>query len=267
MLIDGHIHLENGPLTIEYLDKFVQRADEIGLSEIHILDHTHRFFEFYNIYEGVRNTSDIQRDWLAKKAKNHLSEYMELIKQARKKDYPVKVLFGLEVCYTSESEEKISNILKDYQFDFLVGAVHSVFGRLYDMKSFSLDLLWNKYDVDVIYEEYYNEIKKLIKSKLFTQVAHPDTIKLFNIYPTYSLYQTYEEIIDLAIENDLYLENNFGCYYRYGHKDLGLSEEFLSLIKGKGAKIMLASDAHVPEHVGQCFNLYLEKNGEKLPGS
>ena len=255
-MIDGHIHLENGPLTLDYLNKFVEEAIKNNIDCIQILDHTHRFHEFYSIYDNVRNASKIQEEWLSTKTKDSIVEYLKLIELAKSQNYPIKVKFGLEVCYTSKKEEEIRQVLSNYKFDFLVGAIHSVFGYLYDMDKFSRELLWDKYNVNDIYEEYYNEIEKLIKSNLFTQVAHPDTIKLFNIYPTYDLIPTYKNIADLALDNDVYLENNFGCYYRYNHKDPGLSKDFKDILIEKGVKIMLASDAHIPEHVGKNFELW-----------
>ncbi|NLC96349.1 MAG: histidinol phosphate phosphatase [Erysipelotrichaceae bacterium] len=255
-MIDGHIHLENGPLSLDYLNLFIDEAIKNNLSEIQILDHTHRFKEFTSIYEKVKNSSELQEKWLKTKIKDSLVDYLELIELAKQQNYPIKVKFGLEVCYTSENEELIKDILKDYKFDFLVGAVHSVFGYLYDMEKFSKELLWDKYDVNTIYKEYYSEIIKLMESKIFTQVAHPDTIKLFNIYPTYDLNETYNKIADLAIKNDIFVENNFGCYYRYNHKDPGLSNEFKKILLDKGVKIMLASDAHNPIDVGKHFDLW-----------
>ena len=45
-MIDGHMHLEYGPLSVDYVLEFVQEAVKKGLDEIQILDHTHRFKEF-----------------------------------------------------------------------------------------------------------------------------------------------------------------------------------------------------------------------------
>lgn len=108
-------------------------------------------------------------------------------------DLPVKVSFGLEVCYVPEYEAFLKALLSNYQFDFLVGAIHSIDGILYDMP-FSKTLLWQQSDVDHIYKRYYELVFQLIKSDLFTQLAHPDTIKLFNYYPTYDLTPTYHEL-------------------------------------------------------------------------
>ena len=45
-MIDGHMHLEYGDLSKEYVLQFVESAVKNGMDEIQILDHTHRFKEF-----------------------------------------------------------------------------------------------------------------------------------------------------------------------------------------------------------------------------
>ena len=54
-----------------------------------------------------------------------------------------------------------------------------------------------------------------MQSSLFTQIGHPDTIKLFDIYPSYDLMPTYTHLAKLAAQKGIQMENNTGCYYRY----------------------------------------------------
>ena len=116
--------------------------------------------------------------------------------------------------------------------------------------SFSKELLWDKYDVNHIYRRYYELIFQLIESDLFTQLAHPDTIKLFEIYPTYDLKPTYTQLAQLLNEHHMKAENNVGCYYRYHHPDMGLSDELLKILVENHVDIITASDAHQPHDVG-----------------
>ena len=254
-MIDGHMHLEYGDLSKEYVLQFVESAVKNGMDEIQILDHTHRFKEFRPVYEGVRKASPYQEEWLNnKEMKFHstLDEYCALIKKIKAMDLPIKVSFGLEVCYVPEYEETLREILKPYHFDFLVGAIHSIDGLLYDMP-WSKELLWEKYNVDAIYHRYYELIFDLVKSDLFTQLAHPDTIKMFGYYPTYDLKPTYHELAELLVEHHVKGECNTGCYYRYHHPDKGLSKELLDIFKEHHVDIITASDAHKPADVGTCI--------------
>lgn len=253
-MIDGHIHLENGDLSVDYILEFVDEAKRKGFDEIQILDHTHRFKEFEIIYSNLKQY-EIQKNWLENKKmkfKNTLEEYVQVIEDVKKMELPIQVKFGLEVCYVPEYKEEIRKILEPYHFDFLVGAIHSIDSILYDM-SFSKELLWEAYDVDAIYKRYYELVNDLVESNLFTQLAHPDTIKLFNYYPTYDLKETYHFLAESLVKHHMKAENNTGCYYRYGHKDKGLSDELLQIFKNHGVEIITASDAHKPNDVGTCI--------------
>jgi histidinol-phosphatase (PHP family) len=262
MLVDGHMHLEYGDLTVEYVMEFVNAAIEKGLSKIQILDHTHRFKEFEPIYEDVRKANRFQEEWLLdEKMKFHssLEEYVQLIKKVKLIDLPIEVSFGLEVCYVPKYEEKIKQILKDYQFDFLVGAIHSIDGVLYDMK-WSEELLWSRYDIDYIYRRYYELLFQCIESDIFSQLAHPDTIKMFNHYPLYDLTNTYFQLAQLCNIHHVKIENNTGCFYRYNHQDMGLSDELLKILVSNKTNIITCSDAHHPNHVGS----YIEEANKKI---
>lgn len=259
-MIDGHMHLENGPLTKEYVLQFVEEAQKKGLDAIQILDHTHRFIEFEPIYEELKQY-DVQKKWLENKKmkfKDHLSDYVTLMEEIKVMDLPVKVTYGLEVCYVPQHEEYIKNILDQYHFDFVVGAIHSIDGILYDM-SFSKELLWDKFDVNHIYKRYYELIFQLVESDLFTQLAHPDTIKLFQIYPTYDLTSTYQKLAQLLNEHHMKAENNVGCYYRYNHPDLGLSDELLNIFKENNVDLIFTSDAHQPKDVGNYIHEAMQR--------
>jgi len=260
-LIDGHMHLEHGPLTKEYVHEFIDEALNKGLSEIQILDHTHRFKEFEPMYESLKQIIN-QKEWLEDKNlmfKDSLDDYVSLINEVKKEKLPIEVKFGLEVCYTKESENFIKEVLSNYHFDFLVGAVHSVDNCLYDMP-FSKEFLWGKKDVNEIYEHYYDVLIACVNSGIFSQLAHPDTIKMFNYYPTYDLTNTYNKLADALIKNNVKAECNVGCYYRYGHKDLGLSDELLKVFIEKGVNIITTSDAHDPKNVG----IYIKEANERI---
>lgn len=64
---DGHVHLENGPLSVDYVREFVNAAAQKGLKHLQILDHTHRFYEFAPMYEDVIQADPRQKAWFEKK--------------------------------------------------------------------------------------------------------------------------------------------------------------------------------------------------------
>ena len=258
-LVDGHMHLEHGDLSEEYVMRFVEEAVKKGIDEIDILDHTHRFVEFRCCYDHLRQYKP-QEEWLDGQYNlcNSIDEYLELIDRMKQKQLPVKVKFGLEVCYTPDTEDMIRELLSHYHFDFLTGAVHSINHILYDLP-FSRELLWNRVSADQIYHDYYEYVMKCVDTGLFNRIAHPDTIKLFNIYPKYDLKPTYEKLAQKIKEKGMLAECNTGCHYRYGHKDIGLSDELLRVFVENDVPIITASDAHEPEYVGNYIREATER--------
>ena len=249
-MIDGHMHLENGPLTVEYAMKYVEAGVKAGMDTIQILDHTHRFLEFKPMYDNLKQASVYQKDWFEKKKLEPLQSYFNLIEEMKKMELPIAVRFGLEVCYAPQDKAFLRDLLAGYPYDFLIGSIHSIDGLLYDMNGFSREILWDKYDTNAIYRRYYEIMEDMIESDLFTQIGHPDQLKIFHYEPDYDLKPTYERLAVLTKEHDVYMETNTGCHYRYLHEDVGTNQVFLDILKAHGVNIMTASDAHQPQHVG-----------------
>lgn len=250
-MIDAHIHIEKSPYTQDYLMSYINQAISLGLTEINLLEHTHRFKEWLPLYENVLKSNEKMKEWMDHKTLISIDEYHQFIKEFKKLDLPIKVNFGLEVCYFKDKEDFIKSQLDLFDYDFVIGSVHHVFNLAYDFDKISQEILWNKFPVNTIYQSYYEEVENLIKSNLFTQVGHIDTIKLFNIYPTYDLTDTYHHIAKLLNKHHVKAELNVGCYYRYGHQDLGLNDELLKILIKHQVDLVTSSDAHNPNDVGK----------------
>lgn len=147
-MIDAHIHIERGQYTKEWIQQFINQAVKMGLDEIYLLEHSHRFKEFKPMYQSVKEYSDYQKDWLQRKINLSINEYTSLIKEIRQYKFPVQVKWGLEVCYFPESEELISDLLNSFDFDFITGSIHWVDGFGFDHRA----ELWNGIDVDKLYK-------------------------------------------------------------------------------------------------------------------
>ncbi len=264
-MIDAHIHYESQPYTKAGLMKFVDAAQKQGLDSIMILEHTHRFLEWAPLYEQILGIDTAQDNWYRKEKKISIRDYQKFITKMRQEIFPITIRFGLEVCYFHEKERFIETMLHEFPYDFAVGSIHFVNHIAYDNAGFSKRLLWDQRSADQIYQEYYHQMEQLIKSDLFQGLAHPDTIKMFHILPDYDLNPTYHRIAKLLSEHNMYTENNVGCYYRYHHEDLGLSDEFLTILLAYHVRLLTASDAHFPKYVGLYINdavKRIQKNAE-----
>ena len=50
-MIDGHIHIERGEYALDWINQFVNRAVEMQIDEIWLLEHCYRFEEFVEIIQ------------------------------------------------------------------------------------------------------------------------------------------------------------------------------------------------------------------------
>ena len=263
-MIDAHVHVLNKPTdkyTVELLERFVEAALKAKISEIYLLEHTHQFCEFKQVYQPIATYDQYQLSWLSRKMGGTIDNYLELIEIGKKQHYPIKIKFGLEVCYIPETEDLLGSILSEYDFDFLTGAVHYIDNWGFDHKA----EFWNGINVDKAYKRYYEAMMGLIETGFFDGLAHPDSIKCFQCYPSYDLIETYSTIADLLNKYDMYVEQSGGLVLNHGCSELGMNRSMLKVFKNNGVKIMTASDAHKPEHTGaNIFELQQLVDGNNI---
>ncbi len=245
-MTDVHIHIERGPYTKEWIDNFVKQAVSMEMDEIYLLEHSHRFVEFSPMYASICEYSDYQKNWYKSKATLSIKDFQALITQMRSIEFPIKIKWGLEVCYFSEYENLIGDILNSFHFDFAVGSIHWVEGFGFDHKA----EFWKDIDTEQIYRKYYSLMLRLVKSGLFSGLAHPDSIKCFHHYPISDLTATYNLLADELNAHHMYAEQSGGLALNYGFEELGMNKNLLNVFRNKNVDIRFASDAHKPEDVG-----------------
>ncbi len=251
-MIDAHVHIEQGPYTEEWINEFVEKAMKMGITELYLLEHSHRFIQFKEVYESIKSDTNCgvyQTEWIERKCKIDIEEYKKLISKIRKKEFPIKVKFGLEVCYFIDKEDKIRELLSDFDWDFLTGSIHWIDGWGFDHQA-TKDT-WKAKRIDEMYLRYYELMIRLVESKLFNILAHPDSIKCFNFYPEIDLYNIYNKLAIALKDNNMMAEFSCGLYNNYNHEELGLNAQLLSSLISNGVKFIAASDAHKPEDVGR----------------
>lgn len=258
-MIDGHIHIENGDYTLDWIQQFVDRAVEMELDEIRLLEHNYMFKEFEPMYDTVRSCSDFVNNWFNSKAcKKSYEQYLNLIDKVRAKQYPVSIKFGLEVCYFKDYEELIKEQTKDKGFDFLLGSIHFVDNFAFDHTA----KLWEGIDVDKIYRDYFEDSIDLARSKVFDGLGHPDSIKLFGHRPSYDLTDYYERLAIALSDSNMYADQNSGAQRRCPDTaPLGMDKELIKALRRHNVKIITSSDAHCPEDVGYKIKELMKYGG------
>ncbi len=247
-MTDGHIHIERGPYTLEWISRFVDRAVETRLDEIWLLEHCYRFEEFVPMYASVCAASDYVDAWFHRKAGVlRLADYLELVRRVREERFPVAIRFGLEICYFREYEDFTAERTRDLGLDFLLGSVHFVDKFAFDHRAEH----WAGMDVDRLYRGYFEDEIALAKSGLFDGIGHPDAIGLFGHRPSFSLAEYYERLAGALAASDMYADQNSGAARRCPDTaPLGMDAALLAALKRHHVRVVTSSDAHCPEDVG-----------------
>ncbi len=235
---DYHVHtkwssdiVQNGPNFEDYIA--ITEKKKLNIC----------FLEHYELYK-VEN--DIYHPFFKGNIENYLEEIDEL-----KETYDF-ILSGLEVDYYKEREVDLLEFMDNYKkkIDFIAGSVHECdIGFPITEKSYIIELLKKKTTGQLI-DEYFISVEKMIKSQIFQNICHIDTIFRYinnnEIKPSKDCDISDEKILNLGklcIKNGINIEFNLsGSKYSYGKSFP--SREIIIQLKKLGAKIFIGSDSH-----------------------
>ena len=266
MLVDFHMHLERGPFTLEWLDRFLATARERGVAEIGISEHIYRFREAQVAYgawwadgsDGPIDEADttpgapgFAKQWWTRRGDQSLQEYAGLLRDATKAGLPVRL--GIEVDYFPGKEGAIRQVLAQAPFDYAIGSVHWIGPWGFDL--LSVEGLWDGRDVDEMYREYFARLIQAARSGLFQIMAHPDLIKVMGHRPSprLDLQALYDAAADAFLAGGAAVEVSTAGF-RKPVGELYPDPAFLRACFKCGVPLSLASDAHQPEDVGLDFD-------------
>ncbi|MGE5579422.1 MAG: histidinol-phosphatase [Bacillota bacterium] len=239
---DYHMHLERGAQSVPYIERFMARAAEVGITEIGVTEHLYRFREARSIlWDG----------YVASRSVNTVGAHVSLMERARDAGIPVK--FGIEADYIPGKEREIQRVLKMFPLDYAIGSVHWLGGWAFDLNARD----WEGRSLEAIYRQYYETLGRAAESGLFDVIGHPGNIAYFGYRaPAPLLLDLEEEFLSRVVRLPVALEINSGGLLRPA-KELFPRPEMARRIAGLGIPVTTGSDAHRPEDVGHDFpNLY-----------
>ena len=255
MKLDYHMHFEYGSYDLEWVQGFFESAKKNGVGEIGISEHSHGFIEFKDLYyeELILDDSVVgsyQAKWLEKnKFKYSLKDYFKFMQMLKEKGYPVKI--GIEIC-NFKNQEKVKAIIKDYEFDYIIGSVHFLNGWGYDFAD--IKQVWNDFSLQDIYKWYAEEITNLAQSGLYDVLGHPFNIRLFKNIPEFDVKPILEQVATVLKEANMVIDINTGTLYRYPIEEISPYPDFLQVAKKYDLPIITSSDAHKPEDCGRYID-------------
>jgi len=182
---------------------------------------------------------------------------------ALKKNYKsdLHILLGYEVDFLNGY---IDDRVLQSNVDYLIGSVHFIGKWGFDNPEFIGE--YKHKNIDKIWEEYFEAIEALAKSRLFDIVGHIDLIKVFNFLPKKDVKVLAQNAIKAIKKADMVVEIN-AAGFRKPIKEAYPSNDIMELLSEYNVPITFGSDAHEPEQVGfkqqEIYSLAKEFGYEK----
>ncbi len=239
---DLHTHHDRCGHAQGKIEDYIKAAIDNGLQFIGISDHSPFFYsEEDQPFPGIAM------------AQSEFVNYIKEVQRLKEKyEGKIHVLLGVESDFFPNHIEVYRKQYQLYPFDYIIGSVHYV-QDVNIFKKGRWDGLSNSEQV-VVKEEYYSLIEQSARCNLFQILAHIDAMKGF--YPPFSSIET--DVIDTTLkiigEADVAIEVNTSG----STKDCGgwyPADDILERALYHNVKITFGSDAHIPERVGDEFEL------------
>jgi histidinol-phosphatase (PHP family) len=238
---DYHIHttFSDGSGSVA---ECVEHAIAVGLPEIGIADHISAVqpspWEMPTIPYG------------------RLERYVAEVQDAASRYGEIRVLLGVEADYAPEHEVQLRALLDAWPFDYIIGGVHTVDGFDFDDPARRHDPRWS--DADALFAAYYQTVRRAAEFGGFDVIAHLDYIGLWGHAPGPAVGDVIGSCLDAIAASGAALELNTDRF----SDPAGVmypSDELLRAAGARGTPLVISSDAHAAEHVGQLWNEAMER--------
>lgn len=248
---DYHVHLENYGLTRDSVLRLADTALTRGVTEIGITEHAYRFAQCREIYPEDNvwihdPPSGARQAW-------DLDAYVRLLESARDDGLPLKMAMEWDYCPGREAE--LERLIRGFNWDLTLGAVHWLPGRNGGWWGFDISEHadeWQQRSVEEIYTEYFRLLADAIQTGLFDIIAHPDVVKVFGHRPDIDPASLYDELAaTMAAAGTCAEISTAGWRKRVG--ELYPAPGLLAALRAEGVPVVISSDAHVAEHIGYEF--------------
>jgi histidinol-phosphatase (PHP family) len=231
-VIDYHVHERHSrDAVLAKIPQYIGVAEARGITELAFTTHL--------ITIGPDVDISIREE--------EIPEYIREIRIAQD-DTRIKLLAGLEVDYFPGEERHLEAILRNNDFDFILGSTHYINGVDIGSRSQAESFFANR-SITEAADEYFRVWKRAIESGLFDVMAHPDYWrKYLHFFGRSASWGDYGSVVfdalDAMVANGVGFEVNTAGE-RAGSGSYYPLQEFLVAAHEAGVKaVTVGSDSH-----------------------
>lgn len=261
-MFDYHVHVwphTPGTPTPSYdrLARYCERAHELGIEQIAITEHSHRFDRIQrdvlphwrrplqgDMAEATQHVLDVEGG-------ADLDDYVAALVDAQSRGLPL--LVGLEVDYLAGTADAMTEVLADYPFDVLLGSVHWLDEWLFDAYDNPVfESRWLERDTDDVFAEYVDSVLALAHSGMVDVLAHLDVITVAGYLPD-RLDEHQDRLVAGLADADIAIEFS-SAGLRKPAASTYPSPDLLDKLLLHGVALTTSSDAHIVDHIGHEYS-------------
>ncbi|MDQ3856054.1 MAG: histidinol-phosphatase HisJ family protein, partial [Chloroflexota bacterium] len=233
---DYHVHTYLCGHATGTAEEYVLQASAQGLPEIGFAEH----IPMYWLPESERDPTIAMRA-------DQLPQYVQTVLALRAAHSDVTVRLGVEADFIPGHEERLAEILQRYPWDYVYGSVHYVDGWGFDNPEYRAR--YDEWDLDELYERYFDLVCQAATSGLFDVLGHLDVIKKWGHVPAVPPTGLYERVADTVTRAGVAVEVSSAGYRKPVGQPYPWGELLEKLVE-RQVPLTLGSDAHAPAEVG-----------------
>nr|BBH95829.1 histidinol phosphate phosphatase HisJ [Thermogemmatispora argillosa] len=166
-----------------------------------------------------------------------LVDYIEAVHEAGQA-LQFDVRLGLEVDFIPGKVEAVRELLQGYPWDFLIGSVHEIDGKLLENEEG-----WGEAaEAEQAWHRYMELLRQAVRSGFFSVVSHPVRLFVENPHLPATIDEELEQLAAEAARCDVALEVNGFDVATYPH----VVRRLVRACALQGAPVSVGSDAHYP---------------------
>ena len=252
MLTDYHVHLRPDDVEAtpagEYLtagnaERYRTVAGERGIEELGVSEHVYRFTQALEVW---------QHELWRLCARDDLDAYCDFVREQ------TDLKLGIEADFVPGREDRMAELLDGRDWDYVIGSIHFLGDHAVD---------YDRYDVwatgesaDRVWRRYFEWLGEAAISGLFDVLAHPDLVKHWGRerpWPERDPRYFYEVAMERIAESGIAVELSTAGL-RKPVREIYPARAFLEMVVDAGNPLVLSSDAHAPDQLGQGYDQALE---------